>query len=56
MLDLMRRINRPLKYLNTLDFLAPLVLRLYLVPVLWLAGTSKLNNIENTVTWFGNTT
>jgi putative oxidoreductase len=29
---------------RALDFLAPLALRLYLVPVFWMAGTSKLNN------------
>ena len=29
---------------RSLDFLAPLALRLYLVPVFWMAGTKKLNN------------
>ncbi|MGB5716795.1 MAG: DoxX family protein [Gammaproteobacteria bacterium] len=29
---------------RALDFLAPLALRLYLVPVFWMAGTKKLNN------------
>jgi putative oxidoreductase len=29
---------------RALDFLAPLALRLYLVPVFWMAGTMKLNN------------
>lgn len=36
------------------DFLAPLLMRLYLVPVLWLAGYSKYNDFENTVAWFAN--
>ena len=27
-----------------LDFLAPLALRLYLVPVFWMAGSKKLEN------------
>lgn len=36
------------------DFLAPLLLRAYLVPIFWMAGTQKLNHFENTVNWFGN--
>lgn len=40
---------------RSLDFLAPLALRLYLVPVFWVAGTHKLNGFENVVEWFGNT-
>ncbi|TAN52087.1 MAG: DoxX family protein [Methylococcaceae bacterium] len=36
------------------DFLAPLTIRLYLAPVLWMAGTRKLLNFGNTVEWFGN--
>jgi len=37
-----------------LDFLGPLLLRLYLVPVFWMAGTSKLSDIHATAAWFGN--
>lgn len=37
-----------------IDFLAPLLLRVYLVPIFWMAGTQKLNHFENTVNWFGN--
>ena len=36
------------------DFLAPLLLRLYLFPIFWMAGTNKWNSFENTVAWFGN--
>lgn len=36
------------------DFLAPLALRLYLVPVFLAAGLSKFNGFEGTVSWFGN--
>jgi uncharacterized membrane protein YphA (DoxX/SURF4 family) len=36
------------------DFLAPLLLRLYLAPVFWEAGIRKLNNFESTAAWFGN--
>lgn len=42
---------------RALDFLAPLALRLYLVPIFWMAGTSKIDfgNLlpyEGTVSWF----
>lgn len=35
------------------DFLAPLLLRLYLAPVLWMAGTRKFANFTETAEWFG---
>ncbi len=38
-----------------LDFLAPLLLRLYLAPIFWMAGISKYNSFEDTAAWFGNT-
>ena len=40
--------------LQHLDGLAPLALRLYLVPVFWMAGTQKISGIDNTIEWFGN--
>lgn len=36
------------------DFLAPFLLRLYLAPIFWMAGTSKFNSFEDTAAWFGN--
>lgn len=36
------------------DFLGPLALRLYLVPVFWVAGTNKVKGFDNVVAWFGN--
>lgn len=36
------------------DFIAPLLMRLYLVPIFWMAGTQKMSGFENTVQWFGN--
>ncbi|MFT7289064.1 MAG: putative oxidoreductase [Halieaceae bacterium] len=41
-------------WLGHLDGLAPLALRLYLVPVFWMAGTQKISGMENTIEWFGN--
>lgn len=40
--------------LRQLDGFAPLALRLYLVPVFWMAGTQKISGMENTIEWFGN--
>jgi putative oxidoreductase len=40
--------------LRYLDGLAPLALRLFLVPVFWMAGTQKIAGMENTIEWFGN--
>ena len=54
MRDLIRRLNRPLEFLAFADFLAPLALRLYLVPVFWMAGSNKLQSMESTIAWFGN--
>jgi uncharacterized membrane protein YphA (DoxX/SURF4 family) len=36
------------------DLLGPLALRLYLVPVFWVAGTNKLDGMDNVIAWFGN--
>lgn len=34
--------------------IAALAIRLYLVPIFWMAGTSKFNHFDDTVSWFGN--
>lgn len=39
---------------KVLDFIAPLLLRLYLVPILWMAGSKKFMNFTSTADWFGN--
>jgi putative oxidoreductase len=39
---------------RAVDFLGPLALRLYLVPIFWMAGTKKLSDMESTAAWFGN--
>ena len=55
MLSLLKQINAPLSHLSFSDFLAPLAIRLYLVPVFWMAGIGKLNDMDSTIAWFGNT-
>lgn len=43
-----------------IDFLGPLLLRIYLVPVFWVASNNKWNpfdgdsSLDNTIEWFGN--
>lgn len=53
-MDFFRRVHGWLGATNVADFLGPLALRLYLVPVFWVAGTNKLDGIDNTIAWFGN--
>ena len=46
--------QRLLDSTRAVDFLAPLLLRIYLVPVFWAAGMNKLNGFDDVVAWFGN--
>ena len=41
-------------WISKIDWLGPLALRLYLVPVLWVAGMNKFGSFDNIVDWFGN--
>jgi uncharacterized membrane protein YphA (DoxX/SURF4 family) len=50
----MTRLQGWLDLTRKLDFLGPLALRLYLVPVFWVAGTNKLDGMDNVIAWFGN--
>ena len=54
MLHLLLKLQFLLDKTLRLNFLAPLLLRLYLIPIFWVAGTQKLNHFQNTVNWFGN--
>jgi uncharacterized membrane protein YphA (DoxX/SURF4 family) len=44
MTGILNRLQNLLDTTRTIDFLAPLALRLYLVPIFWMAGTHKLEN------------
>ena len=46
--------NGVFQRLQPLDGLAPLAIRLFLVPVFWMAGTQKIAGMEQTIEWFGN--
>lgn len=52
--NLLRQGQRWLDQMQALNFLAPLAIRLYLVPIMWMAGTKKLSAMESTIAWFGN--
>lgn len=51
---ILKKLHGLINHTRQIDFLAPLLLRLYLVPVFWMAGTKKLMNFDSTVEWFGN--
>lgn len=48
------KVHSLLNKTRSIDFLAPLMLRMYLVPVFWMAGTKKIEGFEGIVQWFGN--
>ena len=54
MRTLLNKLYGLLELSKKIDFLAPLALRLYLVPIFWMAGTKKLGSFDSTVAWFGN--
>lgn len=54
----MERLQALIRWYNrtrVADFVAPSLLRVYLAPVFWMAGTMKLASFADTVEWFGNT-
>ena len=54
MLSQANKLQDLLDYSRRIDFIAPLMLRLYLAPIFWMAGTQKLFTFESTASWFGN--
>lgn len=53
-MTLIHKLQGLLDATRAVDFLGPLALRLYLVPIFWMAGTQKIGGFESTVEWFGN--
>ncbi|MDF1820643.1 MAG: DoxX family membrane protein [Alcanivoracaceae bacterium] len=51
----LNRLHDLLNRFRALDFLAPLAIRLYLAPVMLVAGWHKVENFDSVVQWFGNT-
>jgi putative oxidoreductase len=54
MINLLNKLQDLLDLSRKADFVAPLLLRLYLTPIFWMAGTQKLGHFSDTVEWFGN--
>jgi putative oxidoreductase len=54
MIALLNKLQDLLDLTREADFIAPLLLRLYLIPIFWMAGTQKLGHFSDTVDWFGN--
>ncbi len=52
--ELYRHFDNVLQRIRVADGIAPLLLRLYLAPVLMQAGWNKLSHFEDTAAWFGN--
>lgn len=57
MLSLYAKVESLLNKTRLVDFLGPLALRLYLVPIFWMAGTNKIDfstglPYDSTVQWF----
>lgn len=50
---LIGRSQQALDTTRVVDWLAPLLLRLYLAPIFWMAGWNKLMAFQSTVEWFG---
>lgn len=54
MITLLNKLQDILESLKSLDFLGSLLLRLYLAPIFWMAGTKKLEDMDSIIAWFGN--
>ncbi|NOR80677.1 MAG: DoxX family membrane protein [Methyloprofundus sp.] len=54
MIKLLNKLQDSLDSIQAVDFLGPLALRLYLAPIMWMAGIRKLENFDSTVAWFAN--
>ena len=53
-IGLAKKLNNGLGHLTYVDFLPPLLMRLYLAPVFWMAGVNKFSHFQATADWFGN--
>jgi len=51
---LLIQLQQMLDKTRAFDFLGPLALRLYLVPIFWMAGTRKLADMDSIIAWFSN--
>jgi putative oxidoreductase len=54
MIGILNKLQDLLDITRHVDFLAPLLLRVYLAPIFYMGGTQKFNSFDSTVEWFGN--
>lgn len=54
MVGLLNKVQNLFETTKVADFMGPLLLRLYLAPVFWVAGMTKVNGFSDIVEWFGN--
>jgi len=54
MIDRIKKLQDAFNLSRKVDFVAPLLLRIYLIPIFWMAGSQKLGHFSDTVEWFGN--
>ena len=52
--SVLQRYQNFLQHFKHLDGMAALALRIYLVPIFWMAGQNKLMHFNDTVEWFAN--
>lgn len=52
MASIVRNAQSQMNHIKALDFIAPLLLRIYLAPIFILAGTNKLAHHQNVALWF----
>lgn len=52
--SVLQRYQKYLQHFRHFDGIAALALRIYLVPIFWMAGQNKLMHFNDTVAWFGN--
>ena len=58
--SMMGAMQRALNTTRSIDFLAPLAMRFYLAPVMWMAANTKWNpsdpnsSLDSTIQWLGN--
>lgn len=53
LLAFVMRCNRGLDRVRCMDFVPPLLIRLYLVPVFWMAAVNKFSHFQASAEWFG---
>ncbi|RLZ08458.1 DoxX family protein [Acinetobacter sp. 2JN-4] len=52
--SVLQRYQKYLQHFRHFDGIVALALRIYLVPIFWMAGQNKLMHFNDTVEWFGN--